>query len=107
MDTSGLVFIALVIAFGIIYLGIAVKELLTTLKRIEARMTLLNPLEEEKKVLEGSGILNSSTRWEIRDRAIQPAIWWRMYYEKTKDLRGKERKEARKDWEYQNRKYRN
>ena len=46
---SGLVAIVLLVLWGI---GVKVAELSRTLKRIEARMTLTNPLEEETALME-------------------------------------------------------
>ena len=98
MATSWLVLIAMGIALGIVYLAALVNDLLRTLRRIEARMSLLNPLEEEQKVLKGTGHLDFSTRGDIRDRAIQPDIWWRLYRNEIKDLKGEELKEEKGIW---------
>ena len=79
----------------LLWVGEKVGELSRTLKRIEARMTLTNPLEEERPLLElGTGDI--MTRASIRNRALQPEIWWRLRYEERKNLKGKEYSEERK-----------
>jgi hypothetical protein len=75
------------------------KELLRTLKRIEARMTLANPLEEERKILDLERG-DTMTRAAVRNRAFQPDIWWHRYYSAIKNLTGEERKEERKLWKH-------
>ncbi|HTU50106.1 MAG TPA: hypothetical protein VMF56_05905 [Acidobacteriaceae bacterium] len=59
---------------GCILLGLlleAAKNLLRTLKRIEARLTLTNPTEAEQKAL-GDDFL---TRAYISETAMHPDIW--------------------------------
>ena len=108
MSTVGawLIALGIVVAITSLLLLDVAKDLLRTLKRIEARMTLLNPIEEERKVLEGTGILSLSTRCDIRDRAIHPDIWWQQYYDKIKDLSGDQLKEARALQRHRERKHR-
>ena len=108
MANSWLGFIGIAIALEILVLMDIGKDLVKTLKRIEARMTLLKPLEEERKIMEGPretfGIM---TRSAIEDRAIQPDIWWHQYSAATRDLQGKELKEKRWQWRHKERTHRN
>lgn len=57
----------------LLWVGEKVADLLRTLKRIEARMTLTDPLEEERPILdlEKGDIM---TRASIRNCALQPDI---------------------------------
>ena len=72
-----LMVLALVIAAGVLLLVGITREALRTLKRIEARLALSSPLEEEQKVFDEShGFL---VRADIRDRAIHPEVWWHLY----------------------------
>jgi hypothetical protein len=87
----------------LLWVGEKVADLLRTLRRIEARMTLTNPLEEERPILDlekGDVMIRAS----IRNRALQPDIWWRRGYEERKNLRGKEYREERKLQRYIERK---
>ncbi len=95
--------VAIVLVGGVCLAGIG-KDILRTLKRIDARLALASPLEEEQKVFEEPrGFL---VRADIRDRAIHPDVWWHQYYEETKDLTGKERREKREMWQYREKKHR-
>jgi len=92
-----------IIAFTLVLLISAAKDLLRTLKRLEARMTLTNPLEEERKILEGNDVVTGSA---IRNRALHPDIWWEQHYAEIKDLKGKQLKQKIKLWRYRERRYR-
>jgi hypothetical protein len=102
MATSLLAFIEIAIALEIFVLLNMGKELIKTLKRIEARLVLTSPLEEERKVFEER--LGYVVRTDIRDRAIHPDVWWHQYYDEIKDLKGKELKEAKGIWRSRERK---
>ncbi len=95
----GLVAVFLLVLWEI---GAKVTELSRTLKRIEARMTLTNPLEEEQPILdlEKGDVM---TRASIKNRALQPDIWWHRCYEERKNLRGEEYKKERKLQRYMER----
>ena len=80
-------------------IGTKVAELSRTLKRIEARMTLTNPLEEERKILDWEKG-DITTRVSIMDRASHPNIWLYQRYAAIKNLRGKELVEVIKQWKY-------
>jgi len=94
------------ILFALWGISAKVAEISQTLRRIEARMTLANPLEEERPILElGTG--DTLTRSSIRNRAIHPDIWWYRCYMERKDLKGKEYKEERALQRYRERRDRN
>jgi hypothetical protein len=97
MAISWPVFVAMVVVcMGIVALFDMGRELVKTLKRIDARLALISPLQEEQKVFdEPHGFL---VRSDIRDRAIHPDVWWHLYYSDIKDLKGNELKEARGVW---------
>jgi|GEM_PF-7074038 len=104
MTDPWLVLIAIVGIGGVYLAGIG-KDVLRTLKRIDARLALTHPLDEERKVFEEPrGFL---VRADIRDRAIHPDVWWHQYYNEIKDLKGKERKESQGLWRYREKKHRN
>lgn len=82
-----------------------VSEMLRTLKRIEARMTLLNPLEGEAKAMKEDFTL----RRHVEERAVQPDIWLHMTTQEIHDKkllekgREKEYREVRKLQRYRER----
>ena len=80
------------VVLGMVLVDIG-REALRTLKRIEARLTLVNPLEEEQKTLKEDFM----TKAHIRDRALHPDVWNHQCFEELNGLRGAERREARKD----------
>ena len=67
-------------------------EVARVLRRIEARLTFLAPLEIEQKLMdEGLGTLKAG----IRDRAVHPDIWISKIIKEEGDLRGEELKRVR------------
>jgi hypothetical protein len=74
------------------------REILRTLKRIDARLALTSPIEEEQKVFdEPQGFL---VRAYIRDRALHPDVWFHQCFKERQGLRGTAYKEARKMQRY-------
>ena len=97
-----LIILALVVVAGVLLLIGIGREALRTLKRIEARMVLNNPLKEEKKVFDStSGYI---VRSDVEDRAIHPDVWWKLYYDEIKDLKGEELSKAKRIWRSRERK---
>lgn len=82
------------ILFVLLWVGKKVAELSRTLKRIEARMALTNPLKDERKILDWE-TGDITTQVKIIDRALQPDIWWYQRHAPIMDLRGKEYVEAK------------
>ena len=97
---GGLIGVGVLVACG--FLVDATRQILRTLRRLEARMTLLKPLNPEAAALERE----VSLRTEVEDRAIQSDVWANMqvaallpagrldhqeYQQKRKSLRRKER----------------
>ena len=97
-----LIVLALVIAVGVLLLVGITREALRTLKRIEARMVLTKPLKEEQKAFESPN--GYFVRGDIEDRAIHPDVWWHLYRNETRDLKGKELAEAKGVWRSRERK---
>jgi hypothetical protein len=98
MATSYLMFGEIGILLAVVALLDVVKELVRTLKRIEARIALANPIEEERKVFgEGSGFL---TRTRISDRAMHPDVWIHQQVTELHGLTGAAYKEKRKMHRY-------
>ena len=96
----GLIAAILLVLWGI---GVKVAELSRTLKRIEARLTLSNHLDEETALMDrGLGTL----RYGLRNRAMHPDTWISKAIEEEHDLRGREWKEARSQRRYAERRYR-
>ena len=87
------------ILLTLLWVGGKAAELLRTLKRIEARMTLTNPLEEERKILDWE-MGDITTRSKIMDRAFHQDIWLYQYVTAITDLRGKEYREAIEQWRW-------
>lgn len=81
----------------------ASREMLRTLKRIEARLALVSPLEEEQKILKEDFM----TKAYIRDRALHPEVWIHQCFKERHGLSGAEYKEARKMQRYTERTRRN
>ena len=75
----------------LLWLGDKVADLTRTLKRIEARLTLISPLDEEKTLLD-KGI--ATLEGGLKDRAMHPDIWSSQAIERESDLRGKKWREA-------------
>ncbi len=96
----GLIAMILFTLWGI---GAKVAELSQTLKRIEARMTLSSPLEDEAALME-RGIV--TLRGGLRDRAMHPDIWISKFIEEERDLQGKQLKDARWLRKYTERRHR-
>ncbi len=96
----GLIAAILLVLWGI---GVKVAELSRTLKRIEARLTLSKPLDEETALMD-RGLV--TLRGGLRDRAMHPDIWISKAIEEEHDLRGREWKEARSLRRYTERRYR-
>jgi hypothetical protein len=96
--------IALLALIVILLLSLSDKlaELLRTLKRIESRLTLISPLDAEKKSLERDWIVGA----HIRDRAIHPDIWISDMVHEEGDLRGAEWKKVRDSQKYRQEHYR-
>jgi len=84
----------------------AARDLIKTPKRLEARMTLQNPLDKERQILERSEVVERTTRCALEDRAIQPDVWEQMVYEDIRELAGEDRKKRRELWRYREREHR-
>jgi hypothetical protein len=95
--------IGAVVFFLLVLLVETGREMLRTLKRIEARFTLVNPLEEEQKTLKEDFM----TKAHIQDRALHPDIWIHQCVKELRGLSGAEYKEARKMQRYTERTRRN
>lgn len=76
-------------AFGLVLLSLVydvLRELLRTFRRIEARLTLIRPLESEEKPISKEFLL----RRKIEERATQPDIWSHLMVEERTGLEGEE-----------------
>jgi hypothetical protein len=97
---SVLIFVACI---ALLWIGDKISQLLRTLRRIEARLTLLNPLDEEKTLMD-KGI--ATLRGGLEDRAMHPDIWISKIVKEESDLRGKEWKVAHSLRRYREKLYR-
>ena len=79
-----------------------VSEIVRILRRIESRLTLLQPLEEEKKTFEREWIVKA----HIQDRAIHPDVWNNNENNELRDLKVEEWKKVRETQRYRDKKYR-
>jgi hypothetical protein len=96
-------FYVVAVLIVLLWLGEKITELLRTLKRIEARLTLLSPLDEEKTLMD-EGLV--TLRGGLRNRAMHPDIWVSQAIKDERGLQGKERKEARSLRRYREKRYR-
>ena len=78
-------------------------DLVRTAHRIEARLTLLNPLKSEDEYMEA----NRSVRYDIEARASHPFIWVEKSDDKEEKLEGKQLEIARRVRKFRERKFRN
>jgi len=86
----------MLVVVGFLQVFTLLRELIKTLRRIEARLTLQNPLESEEKLLRNDLLL----RGELEDRAIQYDIWFHKTTKKLHGLQGNDYKEARELQKY-------
>ncbi len=84
--------LVLAVLFVLVWVGNKISALLQVLKRIEARLTLLKPSNEEQTLMDHGGV---RLRGGLEDRAMHPDIWFEKSFEKEHGLHGKELKEAR------------
>lgn len=88
---------------AVLWIGDTLSKLLRTLRRIEARLTLLYPMDEEKTLMD-QGI--ATLRGGLKDRAMHPDIWISKVVKQEYGLRGKEWKEAHSQRRYTEKRYR-
>ncbi len=88
-----LILICAAFAAGFLFeISLLLRELIRTMRRIEARLTLLKPLESEAKSIRDDLHL----RVTIEERATQPDIWSHKTVEELRGLKGEEYRDLRK-----------
>ncbi len=104
MPSSLVLVLVMAVAVSLLWLGEKIVDLLRTLKRIEARLTLLAPLDEEKTMMNDCA---ATLRGGLKDRAMHPDIWLSKAIKNETGLRGKEWKEAHSYRRYLEKRHRN
>lgn len=92
MDAWKLLIVA-VISFLLLLLIDAVREILRTLKRIEARMALTTPTEDEKRAIRDDSLSSSLVPSQIGQIAMHPEIWMHKCIQERQGLKDAEYRE--------------
>jgi hypothetical protein len=71
----------------------AIREILRTLKRIEARMALTTPTEDEKIAIRDDSLASSLVPTHIGQVAMHPEIWLHKCIQERQELKGAEYRE--------------
>jgi hypothetical protein len=82
-----------IISFLLILLIGTVKEILRTLRRIEARMALTSPTEDEKRAIQDDSLASSLVPTGIGQIAMHPEIWIHKCIRERQGLKGAEYRE--------------
>jgi hypothetical protein len=91
MDAEAL-FVTIISVLLILLIG-TVREILRTLKRIEARMALTNPTEDEKRAIADDSLSSSLVPAHIGRIAMHPEIWIHKCIQERQGLKGAEYRE--------------
>lgn len=91
MDTWAL--LVTIVSLLLLFLISTVREILRTLKRIEARMALTSPTEDEKRAVADDSLSSSLVPTHIGQIAMHPEIWIHKCVQERQGLKDSEYRE--------------